>query len=101
MVNNTFTDNGTDAICVYAGTISTAGGWTSINYPYVTQGNITINESASLTVSPDVIVVLGGDITAAEGAWLTLSPGVIVKGKTNTRLIIGGILEILIDLDFF
>ena len=71
VTGNTFTGNGTNGIGVYGGTISTAGTWTSTDYPYV----------------PD------GDIAVAEGASLTISPGVVVKGKTNTRLIVNGVLD--------
>jgi hypothetical protein len=71
VTGNTFTNNGTNGIGVYGGTITANGTWTSVNYPYV----------------------LNSDITVAEGASLTISPGVVVKGLDNTRLIINGVLK--------
>ena len=71
VIGNTFTDNGTNGIGVYGGTISTDGTWNSTNCAYV----------------------LDSDITVAQGTSLTISPGVVVKGNSNTRLIINGVLD--------
>ncbi len=71
MSGNSFSDNGLNGIGVYGGTISGEGLWSSTDGAYV----------------------LDQDITVAGSGSLTISPGVAVKGKSNARLIVDGVLD--------
>jgi len=74
VIGNVLTGNGINGIGVYGGTINTGGDtgqWTS----------------------QDAVYVLDGDIRIAEGKRLKIQPGVIIKGQTNVRFFVDGILD--------